>query len=948
MKKLLLSLMLMSIINIANAQIINTIAGGGNGDGNLATNVGNYPWGLGLDKDENLLSCDLYGTYIRKINSSGIISSVAGNGAQGFYGDEGLAINAALYAVVGAVCADKKGNIYIADSYNGRIRKISISGIISTIAGGGNSTADGISALSASISPFRIAVDNRGNIYLTDLFNSKIRKIDTAGIITTVAGNGNSGYNGDGIAATSASLNYPDGIAIDSIGNLYICDDGNYRLRKVNPNGTITTIAGNGTSSFSGENILANGASLADLAGVNLDSKGNIYITEAYRVRKINASGIISTIAGQTYDGFSGDGGLATQALLGFASDIIVDKAGNIYIDDYANYRIRKINSAGIINTISGNGSEIYTDPGKLAEKSQIFSHYLAVSKQGDILFSDGLRSIKKITNKGILSTIAGGEDKYGDYGDGGLAINAGVSYPQGLCFDKFNSIYITTTDLNYNYGNRVRKIDNNGIITTIAGTGVAGYNGDGGLAVYSQLNYPTDVDADKNGNIYVADARNNRIRKINSSGTITTIAGTGVAGFSGDGGLAVNARINFPYSVKVDKNGNIYFSDASNGRVRKISSSGIISTVAGGGSIQIIKDGDNANQIYLDFPEGIDLDSIGNIYIALPVTNNQVLKVNQAGIISVLAGTYDQIGFSGDGGNSNKSKLNVPEDVAVDGKGNILISDSYNNRIRKIFISCVKPVITANTSTNNICPNKTVKLTSSALSNNLWNTGATSQTIPVNNSGGYYVTSKDTSGCYATSETTIVTYQSCTKPTGLATSNITKSAAKLNWAADSCAVGYQYEWRKKGTTAWSTGQTTGNSKTITGLTASTTYQWRIIKACRVNPDTLTSGYTNGPEFTTLAVAFLTNTNADNLKATTALQPMLYPNPTKNVATVSVSNAKGMVTIVLSDINGKQLWQSSKISSTTISIPIQNLAAGIYMVQVKDEKESVVVKMVKE
>jgi len=344
------------------------------------------------------------------------------------------------------------------------------SGIITTIAGTGNNgySGDNGPATSAELYyPFDIAVDGNGNIYIADAFNSRIRKVDTNGIITTVAGDGNDGYSGDNGPATSAELNDPRGVAVDSNGNIYIADTDNNRIRKVDTNGIITTVAGisctSGYCGHSGDNGPATSAELYDPRGVAVDSKGNIYIADYgnERIRKVDTNGIITTVAGDGTYGYGGDNGPATSAQLRSPEDVAVDNSGNIYIADNGNHRIRKVDTNGIITTVAGNGTQDYN----------------------------------------------------GDNGDNGLATSAKLDYPEGVAVDSSGNIYIADAN-----DRRIRKVDTNGIITTVAGTGGDGYSGDNGPATSAHLASPIGVAVDSKGNIYIADFYNNRIRKVSAS----------------------------------------------------------------------------------------------------------------------------------------------------------------------------------------------------------------------------------------------------------------------------------------------------------------------------------------------------------------------------------------------------------------------------------------------
>ena len=323
-----------------------------------------------------------------------VITTIAGNGSFGYLGDGVPATTTALNRPVG-VAIDAVGNVYFADRNNHRIRKVNTSGIISTIAGSGvaDFAGDGGPATDASLNlPYGVAVDASGNIFFADLFNGRIRKIDTAGIIRTVAGNGPAVYNGDNIAATAASLNEPSGVAVDKSGNLFIVDAGNSRVRKVSSSGIITTIAGNGGSSNSGDGWPATAAELLTPYAIALDKRGNIYITEDQGncVRKIGTDGIITRFAGTGTAGFGGDGGPAIAAGLEQCLGVVADTFGNVFISDAYNNRIRMVDTQGIISTIAGTGTGSYggdNGPAKAANLSSPTG--LALDKNGDLFIAD-------------------------------------------------------------------------------------------------------------------------------------------------------------------------------------------------------------------------------------------------------------------------------------------------------------------------------------------------------------------------------------------------------------------------------------------------------------------------------------------------------------------------------------------------------------------------------
>jgi sugar lactone lactonase YvrE len=334
--------------------------------------------------------------------------------------------------------------------------------------------------------------------------------------INSIAGNGTAGYLGDGGPATSAELNGPYGLAIDNAGNLYIADPANNRVRKVAlGTGIISTFAGNGTAGYSGDNGPATSAELKVPVGMALDGAGNLYIADEGNsvIRKVNASGTITTMAGNNTVGYSGDNGLATSASLYAPSGVAVDNSGNLYIADTGNNRIREVAAAtGIITTIAGTGTAGYS-------------------------------------------------------GDNGAAVSATLNKPSAVVEGSTGNLYVLDTG-----NNVVRLVNTTGTITTIAGNGTAGYSGDDGPATGATLHTPYGLNIDSSGNLYIADSANNVVRMVSTAGIISTIAGNGTAGYSGDNGAAISATLDNPQGVTVDNQGNVYISDQSNNRVREVS----------------------------------------------------------------------------------------------------------------------------------------------------------------------------------------------------------------------------------------------------------------------------------------------------------------------------------------------------------------------------------------
>ena len=343
----------------APAQVMTTIAGNGSanftGDGGPASqSTVNSPFGVAVDPGGNVYIADYGNNRVRKINTAGVISTVAGCGSLTTacilvgLGDGGPAL-APLVLGIWDVVTDNAGNYYFTDSGNGRIRKVDSSGIISTVAGGGKGLGDGGPATGAALgNPVGLAIDPAGNIYVAEVDNNRVRKISTSGTITTVAGTGTAGFTGDGGTGTSAQLNNPHGVGVDGAGNVYIADTLNYRIRKVNTSGTITTVAGNGQVVGTKDGVAATTVALVSPWDVKPDGNGNFFISEwlGFRIRKVDASGTISTFAGTGTSGNAGDGGVATSAQLGAPNGIALDTAGNLYISDSNGNRVHKVSAA--------------------------------------------------------------------------------------------------------------------------------------------------------------------------------------------------------------------------------------------------------------------------------------------------------------------------------------------------------------------------------------------------------------------------------------------------------------------------------------------------------------------------------------------------------------------------------------------------------------------------
>jgi sugar lactone lactonase YvrE len=638
-----------------------------------------------------------------KLDDNGVVTRIAGNARAGYSGDDGPATDAQLNSPAG-VAVDDTGNVFIADSANHRIRKVLPDGIIVTVAGNGTEgfSGDGGPATSARVSsPTGVAVDGAGNLFIADRNNHRIRKVSPGGIIATVAGGGLA-FPGDGGPATGAQLNEPRDVALDSAGNLFIADwrwglygsvDG--IVRKVYSDGIITTAAGGGTAWGSlAEEAPATTVRLTYSLSLTVDGAGYLFIADLARIRKVSPDGIIATVVGKDKDGFSGDGGPATDAQLSYAGGVAVDRAGTLFIADTNNRRIRRVSTSGIITTVAGNGTYGFSGDGGLATSAQLSVGGSDPSAMGGLAF-DGAGNlfiadthnhrVRKVSPSGTITTIAGNGTR-GFSGDAGPAASAQLRFPNGVAVDDRGNLFIA------DYGNsRIRKVFPSGVITTVAGNGAWGFSGDGEPATSAELGGPTGVAVDGTGNLFIADSNNWRIRKVSPGGIITTVAGAGfISGSSEDGIPATDAKLYWQCGgLAVDRAGNLFIAACLGGRVRKVSPDGIITTVAGGGTLRgASADGGLATSASLR-PVGVAVDSAGNLFIAtadfdwdVSGGDERIHKVSAEGIITVIAGT-GAYGFSGDGGLATDAQLAGPAGVAADDTGNVYFVDTGNKAVR-------------------------------------------------------------------------------------------------------------------------------------------------------------------------------------------------------------------------------------------------------------------------
>jgi sugar lactone lactonase YvrE len=815
---------------------IATVAGtlgtsGNSGNGGAATSA-QIGWvnGIAVDGNGNIYIADESNSFVRKISSSGVITIVAGNGlcsnGTGQDGDGGPATLATVGCGYG-VAVDASGNLFLSDTSAGRIREVNTQGIISTIAGSGSegdgcgstgSTGDGGPADQSTLGcPLGVHVDSNGNPYFADYFGQTVRYINLQNVAITVAGitiqpgdidriagNQTPGYSGDGGPAVSAELYYPWDVVIDGAGNAYISDSMNDVIRKVDLNGTITTFAGTfDNPGYSGDGGPADAAAFSQPASLAVDRFSNLYVADSGNsvIRKISgnsgdsvdfgavalASNIIQAVTlhmrqAVTISNVQSSGDFVAgvtpgirahaassrprprtkylpAALLKLRSNLkprtdatpaaVAHVEANGCIGTFAPGDICRMDvqftptqpgprwfqltatdsdqttytfgltGTGVGSLVSITPGFISTPPGGAGVGAATgmvrddFGNTFVADYQGDV--------VSKITPQGVVSVVAGIPSAAGYDGDGGLATSAHLNDPIGLTLDSVGNLYIADV-----FNNVIRKVDTNGIITTVAGQGTAGYSGDGGLATNAELNNPLAVLADTVGNLYIGDTFNNVVRKVDLTGKITTIAGTGAGagtgswsladpngGSGGDGGPATQAQLNGPNGMALDGNGNLYIADTWNGAVRRVDGTGTISVVAGlcgeGCQSGYTGDGGPATEAELNLPFGLAVDPAGDFYVA-DTGNRAIRKIDVNGVITTVAGNQQQsdlraqaihwysqakvekngahsLGSLGDGGLATNATINTPVSVSVDDNGNFYLTD-VNVGVRMVNVS--------------------------------------------------------------------------------------------------------------------------------------------------------------------------------------------------------------------------------------------------------------------
>jgi sugar lactone lactonase YvrE len=590
------------------------------------------------------------------------------------------AVSEAAFSGPRGIAADSSGNLYLTEESNHSIRKISALGVVSTLAGGSgvSGSANGTGAAAQFNKPHGIAVDSSGVLFVADKDNHTIRKITSAGEVTTFAGSAGAAGSTDDVGG-AARFNAPVALAFDSLGNLFVAEQANHIIRKILPDGTVSTYAGNAAN---GAGLPVPGpkanARFSNPYGLAIDSQNNIFVADYFNhvIQKIAADGTVSTFAGSanTADSINGVGGAAR---FNQPNSIAVDANDNLYVSDDDGRIVRKITPGAAVTTLAGTSNLTGSDDGTGSDARFLYSWGLVVSDNVLVAADASNNNIRKITLAGVVSTFSGSATVSGST-DAVVGTAARFSTPYGSAYDANGNAYITD-----NSNHTVRKVTAAGVVSTIAGS--AGNSGTadstGGSGLTARFNSPTGIAVDTAGNIYVSDYGNQTIRKISADYTqVTTVAGA--AGVGGDtDGPAANARFAGPDGLAVDADGNLYVADSGNSTIRKITAStGVVSTLAGSSGTTGTQDGTGPAASF-HLPTGVAVDASGHVYVT-DLVNHTIRKVTSAGVVTTLAGTAGSSGTTN--GTGAAARFKEPYGIAIDSAGNLYVADGGNSLVRK------------------------------------------------------------------------------------------------------------------------------------------------------------------------------------------------------------------------------------------------------------------------
>jgi uncharacterized protein (TIGR03437 family) len=611
----------------------------------------NGPEDVAIDAQGVVYIADRLNRLIRRVDpDTGIISTIAGSV------EEPRASDVATELEIDPACVAVSPANAVHFCSNRRVYKILPSGKLQVVAGTGSTggTGDGGLATEATfgiIADLAFAPD--GSLYISDSFEHVVRKVSPAGMIERVAGTGERGFTGDGGPATSAQLSTPNGLAVDAEGRLLVVDRGNLRLRRVAVDGTITTATGDGTFVAKGLGGPAEGGSAGQLLAVAVAGDGSIYATSFSEIFLIDGQGILTRFGGAGSVNI-GDGRTVDRASFQGLNGIAVAADGRILLAERIGHRVRLVGADLIVSTFAG--AAHFVGDGGPAVQAQLFEpNGVALDAEGSLYVADTKNgAVRKVTADGVITTVAGGRTSGSD-GDAGPALDATLRSVQHIAFHPNGDLHLV--DSSYR---TVRRVDSNGVISTVAGGGSGTV--EGGPATDARLNGPFHISFDQQGNLYIADLYDHSVRVVDTNGTIRTLAGTGTRGFSGDGGPAAQAELHTPSATAVGPDGTVYIAEWL--RIRQVKPDGTISTLA---ELTVV-------------PSSLTLTPSGDL-LAVNTQNNMLLRIGLDGSVFRMGRLLR--GFKGDGGPADAAFANSVEDAVEHSDGRIFISDRRNSRIR-------------------------------------------------------------------------------------------------------------------------------------------------------------------------------------------------------------------------------------------------------------------------
>lgn len=647
-----------------------SMGGAGNVDGSGSDARFRNPVGVAVDGDGNVYVADSANHVIRRISPAGSVSTLAGSAGQCGSAD-GTAGNARLCTPYG-VAVDGAGNVYVAEASSDTIRKITATGQVTTLAGqaGYSGSADGTGSAARFLTPLGVAVDAAGNVYVADAGNDTIRKISPEGVVTTLAGLAGQSGSSDG-TGSEARFWYPTSVTCDGSGTVRVADTYNHTVRMITPGGVVTTLAGYAGDPGSRDGT-GDGARFDYPRGVAVDGSGNVYVADmgSHTIRKITPSAVVTTLAGRAGNNGSVDGS-GGDARFSSPWGVAASAAGLVFVSDTENHTVRQVTPAGLVTTLAGRPSHRGSndDLGSAARFSS--PRGVAVDGSGNLYVADvGNHTIRKIASTGLVSTVAG---RAGDCGSAdGWAGDARFCYPHGVAVDDAGNLYVADKD-----NHTIRRISPGGVVSTLAG--LAGSSGsDDGTGADARFQYPYGIAVDGAGTVYVADSINSTIRKITPAGVVSTLAG--LAGSNGDeDGPGSEARFSYPFGVAVDGAGNVFVADGNNSTIRKITSAGVVTTLAGSHGACGQADGAGRDARFC-LPHGVAADQEGNVLVA-DTENHEIRRITPTGTVTTLAGRPGAAG--GADGTGAGALFSSPYGIAVNRAGQLYVADSDNNAIR-------------------------------------------------------------------------------------------------------------------------------------------------------------------------------------------------------------------------------------------------------------------------